>query len=55
MLKQDLKCEYDKINMQKFKLEKGKNALGSSNFEEVGHPTEESHSPIQANCNLRNL
>ena len=39
--------------MQKFKLEMEKNALCSSKFEEVGHPTEESHSPIQATCNLR--
>ena len=43
VVKQDLKCEYDKINMQKYKLEMEKNALCSSKFEEVGHPTEESH------------
>ena len=46
VVKQYLKCEYDKINMQKFKLEMEKNALCSSKFEEVGYPTEESHSLI---------
>ena len=55
VIKQDLKCEYDKINMQKFILEMEKNALCSSKFEEVGHPTEESYSPIQATSNLRDL
>ena len=55
VVKQDLKCEYDNINMHKFKLEMKKNALCFSNFEEVGHPTKESHSPIQATCKLRDL
>ena len=36
-------------------VEMEKNALCSSKFEEVGHPIEESHSPIQATCNLRDL
>ena len=55
VVKQYLKCEYDKINMHKYKLEMEEDTLCSSKFEEVGHPTEESQSPIQATYNLRDL